>query len=166
MAVIGVILVVLFVIICVFLVGLVLLQNGEGEGLGGLFAGGSNSAFGSRSASVLTKVTYVCVGMFFVIAFFLALMNKTPSDRGFQQEVQIQRATEARESWWTEDAGAGAVLEEAGEDTDDSGFAGQKEADAVMTNDSEVTLPEQPGDALQDAEIDTLEETGGALRPD
>lgn len=106
MAVIGVILVVIFVIICVFLVALVLLQNSDGDGLGGLFAGGSNSAFGSRSSTVLTKVTYVSVGLFFVVAFFLALVNKTPSDRGFEQEAQMQRASEAGESWWTEQEAA------------------------------------------------------------
>ncbi len=168
MAVISVILVVLFVIICIFLIALVLLQNGEGEGLGGLFAGSSNSAFGSRSASVLTKVTYVCVGLFFVIALFLALVNKTPSDRGFQQEVQIQRSSEARESWWTDDqADSGnAMIEEADEGAPEGGITRPEDADEVMQSDSEVTLPEQAGEASQDSERTTLEESDAALRPD
>ena len=187
MAVISVILVVLFVILSIFLVGLVLLQNGEGEGLGGLFAGGSNSAFGSRSASVLAKVTYVCVGLFFVVAFFLALVNRTPSDRGFREEVQMQRATETRENWWADDqsgadsaaieeadeggsaieeAGAGgSVIEEADDGALEDGITRPEDADEVVQS-PEITLPEQAGEVLQDAEIDTIEDTDAALRPD
>ena len=164
MAVISVILVVLFVILSVFLVALVLLQNGEGEGLGGLFAGSSNSAFGSRSASVLTKVTYVCVGLFFVLAFFLALVNKTPSDRGFQEEVQ--RELGPRENWWADDQAGNAVIEEADEGETDDGITRPDEADAVMQNGEEATLPEEPGEPLQEAEVDTIENTDAALRPD
>ena len=169
MAVISVILVVLFVILSIFLVGLVLLQNGEGEGLGGLFAGSSNSAFGSRSASVLTRVTCVCVGLFFALAFFLALVNKTPSDRGFQEEVQMRRATETRENWWADDqAGSvSAVIEEADEDAPEDGITRPDDADeALQDGGVEMTLPEQPSEALQDAEVDTIENTDAALRPD
>ena len=164
-AVIGVILVVLFVILAIFLVALVLLQNGEGEGLGGLFAGSSNSAFGSRSASVLTKVTYACVGLFFVISFFLALVNKTPSDRGFQEEVQMRRATETRENWWT-DAQPGAVIEEADEGEQDDGIARPDEADAAIQDSEKATLPEEPGVDVPNIEVDAIEDADAALRPD
>lgn len=43
----------LLVVVCLLVVTLVLLQTEEGDGLGGMFSGGSRSAFGSRSASVL-----------------------------------------------------------------------------------------------------------------
>ena len=102
MGLIGVILLVIFVLVCIFLIALVLLQNSDGDGLGGLFGGGSNSAFGSRSASVLTKVTYVTVFLFFLVAFFLALVNRSPSDQGFEQEARTQRAAETQEGWWNE----------------------------------------------------------------
>lgn len=60
----GIALLVLFVIICAIIIFLVLLQNEEGDSLGGLFSGGSNSAFGSKSSNVLTRATYVVVALF------------------------------------------------------------------------------------------------------
>ena len=77
MAALNVILLVLFVVTCLLIVFLVLLQNEEGDSIGGLFAGGSNSAFGSKSANVLTKATYILVTIFFVSSFLLAVLNKT-----------------------------------------------------------------------------------------
>jgi len=102
MGVIGVLLLVIFVIVCILIISLVLMQNQDGAGLGGLFAGGSNSAFGSRSANVLTKFTYIVVTLFFVTAFFLALINKTPSDTGVAEEALRQQGAAATE-WWNSD---------------------------------------------------------------
>jgi preprotein translocase subunit SecG len=107
MEIIGGVLLVVFVIICVLVIALVLLQNEEGDGLGGLFAGGSNSAFGSRSANVLTKATYVVVTLFFVTAFFLALINKSPSDSGVEAAARIEQSKDATE-WWNNDTAAPA----------------------------------------------------------
>ena len=92
-------LLVFFIIVAFLIVGLVLLQNEEGDSLGGLFSGGSNSAFGSRSGNVLTKATYTLITLFFVVTFFLAWLNKSPGDSGLQQDAQIQQAETATE-WW------------------------------------------------------------------
>ena len=94
-------LLVFFIIVAFLIVGLVLLQNEEGDSLGGLFSGGSNSAFGSRSGNVLTRATYTLITLFFVVTFFLAWLNKSPGDSGLQQDVQIQQAETATE-WWKE----------------------------------------------------------------
>ena len=102
MGIIGIVLLVVFVIVCVLIVSLVLLQNEDGGGLGGLFAGGSNSAFGSRSASVLTKATYVMVGLFFITAFFLAFINKSPDSKGIEEAARIEQGAAANE-WWNSD---------------------------------------------------------------
>ena len=59
MSVISIILLVVFVIICVLTVGIVLLQNDESDGMGGLFGGAGSQAFGSRSANVLTKTILI-----------------------------------------------------------------------------------------------------------
>lgn len=107
MEIIGGVLLVVFVIICVLVIALVLLQNEEGDGLGGLFAGGSNSAFGSRSANVLTKATYVVVTLFFVTAFFLAFINKSPSDSGVEAAARLEQSQNATE-WWNSDTAAPA----------------------------------------------------------
>lgn len=83
------------------IVGLVLLQNEEGDSLGGLFSGGSNSAFGSRSGNVLTKATYTLITLFFVVSFLLAWLNKSPGDSGLETEARMQQIENAAE-WWKE----------------------------------------------------------------
>lgn len=99
MGVLSTALLVLFIIICIVIIFLVLLQNEEGDSLGGLFAGGSNSAFGSKSGSVLSKATYIATGLFFAAVFCLALLNKGKSDKGLLDEVKSKQ-TETSTEWW------------------------------------------------------------------
>ncbi len=100
----GIALLVLFVITCVIIVLLVLLQNEEGDSLGGLFAGGSNSAFGSRSANILTKITYIAVGVFFVSAFLLAFVNRGRVTDSLSDEAKLKES-ETKTEWWKNEAG-------------------------------------------------------------
>ncbi|MBQ0001988.1 MAG: preprotein translocase subunit SecG [Treponema sp.] len=72
-------LIVIFVIISFLTILLVLIQNDEGGGLGGLLSGSGSAAFGSHSASVINKTTFVFVGLFFVVAFSIALLTKAPA---------------------------------------------------------------------------------------
>lgn len=109
MEIIGIVLLVAFVIICLLIICLVLVQDENGDSLGGLFAGGSNSAFGSRSASVLTKATYVIVGLFFVSAFFLAFINKTPGDKGLEEAARAAQSDAKATEWWNTQAAAPAA---------------------------------------------------------
>ena len=84
MGIISIALLVFFVLIAILLVLLVLAQNEEGDGLGGIFAGGSGSAFGSRSGNVLTRATTILGALFLVISLGLALMNRTPTGSGVE----------------------------------------------------------------------------------
>ncbi|MDR1278493.1 MAG: preprotein translocase subunit SecG [Treponema sp.] len=84
MNVLSIVLLVFFVIIAVLLILLVLIQNEEGDSLGGIFAGGSGSAFGSRSGNVLTKTTTVLGALFLIISLSLALLNRTPGGSGVE----------------------------------------------------------------------------------
>ena len=74
-------LVVLYVIICLFLILVVLLQQGRGADLAGAFgAGGSQQAFGPRGATtVLHKLTTGFFIAFIVVALLLAVMETRPS---------------------------------------------------------------------------------------
>ena len=85
MAFLGIVLIVFFVIVAILLILLVLAQNEEGDGLGGIFAGGSGSAFGSRSGNVLTRATTVLGALFLVISIGLALMNRSPAGSGVEE---------------------------------------------------------------------------------
>lgn len=78
MGVIAIILLVAFVIVCIFSVLLIMVQNDESGGMGGLLGGRGTAAFGSHSASVLTKTTLVLVVLFFAFSISLAVVHKKP----------------------------------------------------------------------------------------
>jgi preprotein translocase subunit SecG len=99
MNVLTVVLLVFFVIDAIFLVLLVLLQNEEGDSLGGIFAGGSNTAFGSRSGNFLTRATTVLGALFLIISLGLALLSRTPGGTGIEEEVRRLNTQESTTNW-------------------------------------------------------------------
>lgn len=118
MGAIKVILMVAFVIICVLLVLLVLIQNDEGGGLGGLMSGSGSAAFGSHSASVINKTTFVLVALFIVTAFSIARLNKKPAVKStlspaVQESVDTSGA--GVENWWNDLEAEGATEAKASE---------------------------------------------------
>lgn len=108
MGVVKTILLVAFIIICVLIVFFVAIQNENDGGMGGVFGGGQSAAFGAHSASVLTKTTGVLVALFFVLAFFLAILNKGDAKKAdlsaAAAEVQGIESTadspDASSNWW------------------------------------------------------------------
>jgi preprotein translocase subunit SecG len=102
MGVLSILLLVFFVIAAVLLILLVLIQNEEGDSLGGIFAGGSGSAFGSRSGNVLTRTTTILGAVFLILSFSLALVNRSPGGSGVEA-VGRQSSVEAAGDWWQEE---------------------------------------------------------------
>jgi len=103
MGVLTVVLLVFFVINAILLVLLVLIQNDDGGGLGGIFAGGSDTAFGSRSGNVLTRATTVLGALFLVVSFGLALLSRTPGGAGIEEEAR-RLITEESSTQWIDEA--------------------------------------------------------------
>jgi preprotein translocase subunit SecG len=64
------------IIVCLFLIGVVLLQSGQSADIAAAFGGmGSQTAFGPRSAAnALTKATTVAAIIFMLTAFTLAIV--------------------------------------------------------------------------------------------
>ncbi len=68
----------LFVIVCMLLVIVVLLQKGRGGGLSAAFGGLGSSAFGTRVGDVFTWVTIVLTVLFLSLAVITALVVRPP----------------------------------------------------------------------------------------
>jgi preprotein translocase subunit SecG len=103
MGILGIVLLVLFVIVAILLILLVLVQNEEGDSLGGIFAGGSGSAFGSRSGNVLTRATTVLGTLFLIISLGLALLNRSPGSSGVESAGRQLSGEAAGSSWLDEE---------------------------------------------------------------
>lgn len=104
MGALGITLLVAFVIVCVLLVLLVIVQDDGENGMGGLMGGRGTAAFGSHSASVLTKTTAVLVFLFFALALGLALVNKKPKVQKDLAPAAVETEAEATNeeagNWW------------------------------------------------------------------
>ncbi len=75
------ILIALYVIICVSLIVVILLQSGKGSGLSGIFGsgGGGQTIFGARAGDVMTKTTTVLAICFMGFSLALALISAQQS---------------------------------------------------------------------------------------
>ena len=85
--------------------GVCITLDGE-NGMGGLMGGRGTAAFGSHSASVLTKTTMVFVILFFALTVGLALVNKTPKVKGdlvpvTETQTETETTSESSTDWWS-----------------------------------------------------------------
>lgn len=109
----AVLLLVIFVLVCLLLIFLVIIQDEDSDSIGGIFAGGSASAFGSRSSNVVIKITYVLGALFFVTAFSMAIINK--SSTGNIEAIASQQSQETSSTeWWKGDTTTTTLAQEQG----------------------------------------------------
>jgi preprotein translocase subunit SecG len=78
---------ILHVLICVFLILVVLLQQGKGGGMGSAFGGGAATQVfgGSGAGNLLTRATAVSAALFMITAVSLAFLG---SDRDLKSRDQ------------------------------------------------------------------------------
>jgi len=88
---------IIHVLVCLFLIGVVLLQSGKAADLAGAFGGmGSQTAFGPRgSATLLSKLTTGSAVMFMMTSLTLSIMA-TRSDQGSSVLDKSQPATQTQ----------------------------------------------------------------------
>lgn len=88
-------LVVLHVIICLFLIGVVLLQQGKSADLAGAFGGqGSQTAFGPRgAANMLTRLTTWSAVFFMLTSISLTILMSRSSERSVLSGMKTQQTT-------------------------------------------------------------------------
>jgi len=70
---------VLFIFICILLIGIILIQAGKGHGLAGAFGSFAGNAaqnlFGARTTDILTKITAYITALFFSLAVLIAYLQ-------------------------------------------------------------------------------------------
>ncbi|MGA7157319.1 MAG: preprotein translocase subunit SecG [Acidobacteriaceae bacterium] len=90
-----ILLVILHIIVCLFLVGVVLIQQGKSADLAGAFGGqGSQTAFGPRgAANLLTRLTTWSAIVFMLTSIALTVtMSRTGTSRSVLSNVPTQSA--------------------------------------------------------------------------
>ena len=87
--------VVLHIIACLFLIAVVLLQQGKSQDLASAFGGGgTQTAFGPRgSANVLSRATTILAALFMVTSLALPILR--PHDSSFLDDVAAPVASPA-----------------------------------------------------------------------
>jgi len=71
-------LIILYALICVFLISVILLQAGRGGGLAEAF-GGTESVLGSQAPVILKRMTEIGAALFIILSLVLAIMTSKRS---------------------------------------------------------------------------------------
>ncbi len=98
MGILSIILLVLFVIVSLLLIFLVAVQDENSVGLGGIFGGNSESAFGGRSSRFITRATAWLAVVFMVLALVVAFVNKSSAGDDLLTKVETVQ-TESGTNW-------------------------------------------------------------------
>ncbi len=118
MGIISILLLVIFVISAILLMLLVLIQDEQGEGLGGIFGGGSSTPIGNRSGNILTRTTSILGAIFLVCAFGLAWLNRTPdSGNPAAAARKIEAQQQSGVEWWKTNPNATSTSQSAASGT-------------------------------------------------
>lgn len=133
-------LLVVFVIVCLLMTLLILMQRPKQEGLGAAFGGGvTDQVFGARTTNVLQKGTVYCGTLFFALALLLAILighqNKDSALLNEQKPGTEEAAPPAEEE--TTDAG----------NKPDSGDLPSSLLDELPADDKKPDAPAEEGDA-------------------
>lgn len=92
------IMLVVYIVSCLGLIIIVLLQKGKGMGFAGAFGlgGGSETVFGPRmSQSLPVKMTYVMAGLFLALALGMSLISHRVGGAAAPEKVEIDEAQQA-----------------------------------------------------------------------
>ena len=86
-------LVIVHICVCLFLIGIVLLQHGNGADIGATFGGSSQSLFGSEGPlPLLNKITTMAAIVFMGTSISLAYLSANKSTSTVMDEVKVKQA--------------------------------------------------------------------------
>lgn len=102
MGVLGIVLIVVFCIVALLLLFLITIQGQDSVGLGSVFGGNSDSAFGSGTSGFITKATAILAILFMVLSLVVALVNKSSEDE-IQSMIKATETTQVEGTTWLEE---------------------------------------------------------------
>ena len=108
-----VLLVILYVLVCLFLVMVVLLQQGKGADLAGAFGGGgSQTSFGPRgTTNIMHRMTTGAFILFVLLCLTLTILSGK-SRKSVMENVPVAAPVETSESTEVAEPAVGAVVDE------------------------------------------------------
>ena len=152
---------VIYVIICIFLILVVLLQSGKGGGMGAAFGGGGGTGqqvFGGAGAgNILTKMTAISAALFMILSATLAYLSSPGEDSLERAAEELNAGIVDRDD--SVDAAEGD--EETGEEEnlDTAGAEGAREAfGELLGGDDAEEAVEDAEEALENTEEEVEEE--------
>lgn len=139
------------VIVCLFLILVVLLQQGKGADLSVFGGGSTQTAFGARgAATVLHKLTVICFVVFIVTTMSIAIMKAGPGGASLMGDVAEEES---------EEAASPADGEEAGEAESAAEGEASTESETVPVEAAPAPAPEAPATEDGGGEVTTPVET-------
>ena len=89
-------LIVLFVLACLAMILVILLQAGKGQGLAGAFGGAASGAvFGGRGAATfLSRTTTILAVAYMILCLLISFLYKSENEEARQSLIQQQAAEE------------------------------------------------------------------------
>lgn len=92
----------LHIISCIFLIFVILIQPGKGYGLSETFGGQTQSIFGTRAATFMTRITALSAAIFLLTSLTLAVISGKRSrsimERVKTEEVRKEAAPKLQEA--------------------------------------------------------------------
>ncbi len=88
---------IIHILVCLFLIGIVLLQQGKGADMGATFGGGSNqTVFGADGPMpILSKITTASAVIFMVTSLTLAYISANDSTSSVMKQISVPKQTES-----------------------------------------------------------------------
>jgi len=141
-----ILLVILYVLVCIFLILVVLLQQGKGADLAGAFGGGgSQTSFGPRSASnIMHRMTTGSFILFVVLSLALAILS------GKQRSSVMESAEIPAAPGVEESAQPGLIEQEAVPFVDESPEPADATGTEAPATDTPATVTPADGDEKTD----------------
>ncbi len=89
---------IIHITVCLFLIGIVLLQHGKGADIGATFGGSSQSLFGTEGPlPLLNKITTAAAVIFMVTSVTLAYYSANSSTSSVMSEVTTEQPVEVEQ---------------------------------------------------------------------